>query len=65
MKFTPHHRTGDKWFVIYEVSCLSHIDCHKISHIKYTNKAINIQPKSDLLSNTYLQNKNQQLYISV
>jgi glutaminyl-tRNA synthetase len=19
IKFTPHHRTGDKWFVIYEV----------------------------------------------
>jgi hypothetical protein len=25
---------------------VSHIDCHKISHIKYTNKSINIQPKS-------------------
>jgi glutaminyl-tRNA synthetase len=21
IKFTPHHRTGDKYFVIYEVSC--------------------------------------------
>jgi hypothetical protein len=24
-----------------------HIDCHKILHIKYTNKSINILPKSD------------------